>query len=163
MTKTITPDEQMEQAQQNHRVTKVALVRQLNSVSSNYRVELDPQAAEMFYQGYPEYNSMKDLDKLVPAINALVPRIEFGKSSSGWPNPNNGKFAHHFEVGNEGGAVLYIYVAKFYQRGKNFDYKALAVSLAQLAVKHGADEYTVLNDYEGDDVNSNFVFRIWWD
>ena len=133
---------------------------ELDRVSIGHVVEMQPAQAREFLSQAEAYNAFtqEDLVGLVDAVDALVPPMRFDDPS----NPNTGRQAHTYLLGNEASRVVYVQVPKFYLderfQGKPFDYLLLAGSLEAVGLRAGADEICMVQD---DD--TTFKFRFWWD
>lgn len=141
-------------------------VKKVNDSFLHWQVTV--KSAELFQilkhlDWYNEFNPAR-VEAGIEEINNLVPPMNFGETSPGFPNPNNGKPHHKFCIGREGSMVLYLDLDKFYMP-KDFDYTLLENQLASVAKFMKADEYwtTVNTESSGRYSLGNFTYRFWWD
>ena len=131
----------------------------MDDTSIEYLVKMTPEEVREFLSRAEAYNSFtrEDLLNLVEAVDREIPPMRFDPD-----NPNTGKPAHAYLVGNEGCRVLYLAIPKFYLeerfQGKPFDYVALARTLEGRGSLANADDFCVTQD-DG----HTFRFRFWWD
>lgn len=111
---------------------------------------------------YNEFNPAR-VEAGIGEINNLVPPMNFGETSPGFPNPNNGKPHHEYRIGREYSMVLYVDILKTYMP-KDFCYSQLSNQLAMVAKFMRADEFDVIKDSPHSERNpGEFIYRFWWD
>jgi hypothetical protein len=126
----------------------------LDVLSTRWRVQLDPDEMEQFARRCMYYNEMtqEGMLRLLQDIDGAIPRMQFQEG-----NPNNGKPAYCFYIGNEGSRVLYLEVRKTMLPHK-IDTGQLERQLRLAAIEAGANEHHVVEEDK-----HTFVYRIWWD
>ena len=125
----------------------------------------DVDMARDFWRKFPIYNGMRRFEilHLIDVIEETIPRMQFPGN-----NPNNGNHIMRISVGNEGSAVMYVKLGKFYTRGREPDVQSAWAAIQVAAKAAGADE---IDDYSepggvsegGFPYEGEWVYRIWWD
>jgi len=118
-----------------------------------WRVQCNQDEAAAFFAECETYNDHDNagLLRLASEIDAAVPRMLFPNN-----NPNNGKRAHKWAVGNEGSRVAYLEISTYAMRGTDID--ELLQQLIAIAQSCAADEA-----WETERSANLVTLRFWWD
>lgn len=122
---------------------------------TKWKVECDQETAEGFFACAEPYNGIPD-DGLVGfarEVDRIVPRMHINEG-----NPNNGRRAHTWEIGNEGSRVVYLVIDRtFLPERPDKAPDSLEFTLRRIGREAGADEVDVTTDAIG-----RRVIRFWW-
>jgi hypothetical protein len=122
-----------------------------------YKIRMNPLLADKFLNYAITYNNMRNMETIIKEINNVTPTTYFNEG-----NPNNGSFAHYFEIGNESSRVIYVTLNKYY--AKNTDFKLWAQQVENIGKMHGADETsTKALEVPGFEQHGRVIVRLWWD
>lgn len=130
-----------------------ALLRFENECDSyHHLVELTPEEALRFVDNCQQINCATNevMSAMVTEINRLMPRMVYGPD-----NPNTGRFAHVYKIGQEYSRVIYVNLLKAY--GALVNWENLVGELEKLPTMFPVDEFDVSLD------NSWLTVRMWWD
>ena len=138
---------------------KLDAVVTLDRAALDWRVKLDPDETREYLSRVESFNNCETgaLVDLTKAVDAAIGRVRY-PDVDGRPNPNNGRWHHSYEVGNEGSRVLYLEVFRQSSATPGLDYQALTLTCRKAGRRALADE----NNIDQDD-GSYFRWRWWWD
>jgi hypothetical protein len=154
-----------QEEQDRRRASFVDALLRVMEGSTSCCIELpDVDLARDFWKKFQVYNGMDQprILRLIDVIDQEMPRMKFPGD-----NPNNGNHAMRISVGNEGSAVMYVKLGKFYTKGREAEVKRAWALIQMAAEAAGADEVDDCSEpggvsggfpYEGE-----WIFRIWWD
>ena len=130
----------------------------LDRCALDWRVTLDPDETRAYLSRVDSYNTCETraLGDLTKAVDAVIGRVRY-PDVDGKPNPNNGRWHHTYEVGNEGSRVLCLEVYKQSLATPGLDYAKLAATCASAGQRALADESHNFSD------SNYFRWRWWWD
>src|SRR3990167_4434838 len=131
----------------------------LDRCALDWRVTLDPDETRAYLSRVDSYNTCETraLGDLTKAVDAVIGRVRY-PDVDGKPNPNNGRWHHTYEVGNEGSRVLCLEVYKQSLATPGLDYAKLAATCASAGQLALADENNGFSDNP-----HYFRWRWWWD